>query len=302
MNHVLVIDTNQQPTTPLHPAAARRLLSSGQAAVWRHYPFTIILNATTPPREEIHPLRLKLDPGSKTTGMALVDDTGGQVVWAAELAHRGQTIRDAVLTRRAVRRSRRQRHTRYRKQRFLNRRRRDGWLPRSLESRVANVETWVRRLTRLVLVGAISMELVRFDTQLMQDAEVSGVAYQQGTPAGYETREYLLEKCGRRCAYCRKENVPLQVEHLIPKARGGSDRVSNLTLACEPCNQRKSNQTATEFGFPQLMAQAKQPLKDAAAINSTRWALYQALGALGLPLEAGTGRRSPSGCCCRTRS
>ena len=71
--------------------------------------------------------------------------------------------------------------------------------------------------------------------------------------------------------------MPLQIEHLTPRARGGSNRVSNLTLACEPCNVKKGTQTAAEFGFPDLQAQAKQPLKDAAAVNATRWALYAAV-------------------------
>jgi hypothetical protein len=141
-------------------------------------------------------------------------------------------------------------------------------------------------------VSALSVELVRFDTQLMQNAEVSGVLYQQGELAGYEVREYLLEKWARKCAYCGAEGLPLQIEHLTPRARGGSDRINNLALACQSCNQRKGNRTAAEFGFPQLMAQARQPLKDAAAVNTTRWALYGRLVATGLPVEAGTGGRT----------
>jgi hypothetical protein len=88
------------------------------------------------------------------------------------------------------------------------------------------------------------------------------------------------------------EPAPLQVEHITPRARGGSNRVSNLTLACEPCNQAKGNRTASEFGFPQLQAQAKASLKDAAAVNMTRWALYKRLLATGLPAETGTGGRT----------
>src|SRR5712691_9027905 len=69
---------------------------------------------------------------------------------------------------------------------------------------------------------------------------------------GYQVREYLLTKWQRACAYCGAKEIALQVEHIVPKARGGSDRVDNLTLACEPCNQRKGNKTAAEFGFPQI--------------------------------------------------
>jgi len=118
---------------------------------------------------------------------------------------------------------------------------------------------------------------------------------------GYEVREYLLEKFGRKCVYCGKENVPLQVEHIVPKTRGGTDRVSNLTLACEPCNQKKGNQTAEEFGYPKVQSIASKPkddgkadifLKDAAAVNTTRWALYRHIQETGLPIEVGTGGRT----------
>jgi len=284
---VFVLDSNKQPLDPCHPARARELLRKGRAAVFRRFPFTIILRDRHGGQVTGH--RLKLDPGSETTGLAIVQEVSGQVVWVGELTHRGQAIRNALLARRARRRSRRQRKTRYRPARWLNRRRPSGWLAPSLHHRVLTTLTWAKRLHRFCPLDAISMELVRFDTQLMQDAEISGVAYQQGDLAGYELREYLLEKWARRCAYCGATNVRLQIEHLVPKARGGSNRVSNLTLACESCNLRKGNQTAAEFGFAQLMAQAKQPLKDAAVVNSVRWALWRAVSAFGLPVEVGTG-------------
>jgi 5-methylcytosine-specific restriction endonuclease McrA len=291
MSLVFVVDQQQKPCAPVHPGRARHLLSHGRAAVYRRYPFTIILREGAP-TEESAPLRLKIDPGSQTTGLAVVNDATGQVVWAAELAHRGQQVKARLDQRRMCRRSRRQRHTRYRPARFLNRRRRAGWLPPSLESRLSNTLTWVERLRRWCLVGALSLERVTFDTQLMQNAEISGVEYQQGELEGYEVREYLLEKFGRTCAYCNATNVPLQVEHIVPTVRDGSNRVSNLTMACKPCNDAKGTRTAAEFGHPEIQAQAKQPLRDAAAVNATRWALYHRLVATGLPLETGTGGRT----------
>jgi 5-methylcytosine-specific restriction endonuclease McrA len=150
----------------------------------------------------------------------------------------------------------------------------------------------VHRLRRWCPVGALSLELVKFDTQLMEHPEISGIEYQQGTLQGYEIREYLLEKFGRKCASCKAINVPLQVEHIVPEARHGSNRVSNLTMACKPCNDAKGNRTAAEFGHPEIQAQAKAPLRDAAAVNATRWALFQRLVATGLPLETGTGGRT----------
>ncbi len=291
MSQVFVLDNERKPLAPIHPGLARLLLTQRRAAVFRRFPFTIILKPDSP-TAPAEPLRLKIDPGSKTTGLAVVNDTTGQVVWAAELSHRGQAVKKRLDDRRAARRSRRQRKTRYRAPRFKNRRRSDGWLPPSLESRVANVLTWVARLHRLCPIEMLSMELVRFDTQLMQDAEISGIEYQQGTLFGYEVREYLLEKWERKCVYCGKTGAPLEVEHIVPKARGGSDRISNLTLACHSCNQKKGMQTAAEFGFPYLQTQARKPLKDAAAVNTTRWALYGCLKAKGLPVEVGTGGRT----------
>ncbi len=145
-------------------------------------------------------MRLKVDPGSKTTGMAVLNEATGEVVWAAELCHRGQQVKEALASRHAQRRSRRQRHTRYRPSRFANRPRPTGWLPPSLVSRVRNVLTWVERVQRCAPITDLSFELVRFDTQLIEHPDITGIEYHQGTLAGWEVREYLLLKWGYRCA------------------------------------------------------------------------------------------------------
>lgn len=297
MSNVFVIDTNKQPLAPVHPGRARLLLKQGKAAVWRRFPFTIVLKeALSVPN--IQPLRVKIDPGSKTTGIALVNDVSGEVVFAAELSHRGTAIKKALDTRRAARRGRRTRKTRYRAPRFQNRRRSAGWLPPSLESRIQNVLTWVNRLRRVCPIDAMSMEVVRFDLQKMEHPEISGVEYQQGTLQGYEVRQYLLDKWGRKCAYCGKDGVPLQIEHIHPRAKNGGNRVSNLCLACEKCNKAKGTRDIREFlakkpdVLKKILAQAKSPLKDAAAVNASRWALYERLKATGLPVECGSGGRT----------
>lgn len=121
MSKVFVIDTNKKPLNPIHPGYARWLLKNQKAAVFRRYPFTIILKQEVEyPR--LQSLRLKIDPGCKTTGLALVDDTLGEVVWAGALTHRGTQIRDTLISRRQLRRSRRNRKTRYRldKQHWLD--------------------------------------------------------------------------------------------------------------------------------------------------------------------------------------
>ena len=277
---------------PCHPARARQLIKQNKAAVYRHRPFTIILRE----REggDTQPIALKIDPGSRTTGIALVGEfkRGKRLVWAADLHHKGHVVAARMKARRALRRGRRHRKCRYRQPRFLNRRRQKGWLTPSMRSRIGNVKTWVERLRRWTPIASISLELVKFDTQKMVNPEISGVEYQQGELQGYEVREYLLEKFERKCAYCGIENVPLEIEHIMPRSRGGSDRVSNLTLSCRSCNQAKGNKTAAEFGYSEVQAKAQQPLRDVAAVNSMRWALFGLLKAAGLPVECSTGGRT----------
>ncbi|MGB3559528.1 MAG: RNA-guided endonuclease IscB [Geitlerinemataceae cyanobacterium] len=290
-NFIFVLDTNRKPLTPCTPGMARSLLKARKAAIFRRYPFTIILNKEV--QDTPKPLTIKLDPGSKTTGIALLKDT--QLIWAAELTHRGAAIKAALLSRRQLRRGRRNRKTRYRQARFLNRTRPQGWLAPSLQHRVDTTLTWVNRISRFAPVGSIAQELVRFDVQLMQNPELSGVEYQQGELQGYEVREYLLNKFSRQCVYCGAKNTALEIEHIKPRSQGGSNRVSNLTLACRSCNQLKGNQDLKDFltdkpdVLKRVLAQSKAPLKDAAAVNTTRWSLLSSLKSTGLPVTTGSG-------------
>lgn len=320
-NRVFVIDKQGNPLMPCHPARARQMLREKRAVVARRMPFTIrILDRVGGNTQD---LRLKIDPGAKITGVALVASFEQQkytVVWAGELAHRGELISKRMTSRREHRRSLRNRKTRYRPPRFLNRKKPKGWLPPSLEHRVATTMTWVKRLQRWSPVTCLSLERVRFDTQKLQNPEISGMEYQRGELFGYEIREYLLEKWGRQCAYCGAEEVPLEIDHLVPRSRGGTDRVSNLTIACHTCNQEKGNRDVQVFmgseylkkqrlkikrlkkkhrkkthcgkSLDAILSQAKQPLTDAAAVNATRNRIYQALDDLDLPLEIGTGGRT----------
>jgi 5-methylcytosine-specific restriction endonuclease McrA len=244
---VFVIDKKKKPLMPCSEKRARQLLERRRAVVHRMYPFTIRLKDRV--GGDVQPVRIKLDPGSKTTGLAVVreHDEGQHVLHLAEVTHRGGAVAKSMESRSAFRRRRRTANLRHRAPRFDNRRRPEGWLTPSMKSRIGNILTWAARLRLSAPVTALSQELVKFDLQKMEDPEISGSEYQQGTLAGYELREYLLEKWRRTCAYCGKKDVPLQVEHIHPRSKGGSDRVSNLCLACEPCNRRKGNKPVETF-------------------------------------------------------
>ncbi|MHB1942793.1 MAG: RNA-guided endonuclease IscB, partial [Acidiferrobacteraceae bacterium] len=303
---VFVIDKRKKPLMPCSEKRARKLLGSGRARVHRLVPFSIRIIDREAADCVLQSIRIKIDPGSKFTGMAVVRESKEvdvvtseigitvHVLSLFELQHRGRQISEALTARRQMRRRRRS-GLRYRAPRFLNRgNKQRGWLAPSLQHRVDTTIPWVNRFQKLVPVVGVAQELVRFDMQQIDNPEISGTEYQQGTLAGYEVREYLLEKWGRKCAYCDAKDVPLNLDHIHPKASGGSNRVSNLTLSCVPCNQRKGAQDVHLFVKNSarlycLLTQAKRSLKDAAAVNSTRWTLFNALKATGLPVVTGSG-------------
>lgn len=313
VRRVLVLNTDKAPLMPCHPARARALLRQRKAAVYRRVPFTIIL------KEQNHeavtqPIELKLNPGSKVTGIALVAafaKRGATVVWAAHLHHRGHVVKSALDSRRASRRGRRNRHTRYRAPRFLNRARPDGWLPPSLLSRVANVQTWTRRLIVAAPVSQLHIEIARFDTQFMQNPDIKGVEYQRGTLYDWELREYLLYRHNHTCAYCGglSGDHVLEREHVIPRSKGGSNRVANQVIACRACNEAKNSLLPSEWmgklrascsklnqrraaNLAKIIRGLRPSLKDAAAINALRYRIGDELKTFGLPVGFWSGGRT----------
>lgn len=307
---VFVLDRQRHPLMPCHPARARKLLQSGRARVHHLAPFVIRLVGREAAQSEIPGVEVGIDPGSKATGISAFQTTlAGRVgLVSIEVQHRGRAIHKKMGQRAAYRRGRRSRNLRYRALRFENRTRPNGWLTPSLQHRVDSTMSMVNRLRRWAPVVAIHQELVRFDMQQIENPEISGVEYQQGTLAGFETREYLLAKFDRTCVYCGASGVgpgsaPMNLDHIVARSRGGSNRVSNLTLACVPCNDSKGNQAVEEwladtFGTEaaaiakRVLARAKAPLRDAAAVNATRWALWRALTASGLAVSTGSGGRT----------
>lgn len=295
---VFVLDRHHQPLMPCSEKRARLLLNRGRAVVHRRVPFVIRLKDRGREESSVQEGALKLDPGSKTTGLAVVRVEQQQVgevhhaLLLANLSHRGQQVHQALQQRAGYRRRRRSANLRHRPARFHNRRRKEKWLPPSLRSRIGNVLTWARRLVHWVPISRIEVERVRFDTQLLQDPEISGVGYQCGELFGWEVRSYVLEKFGHRCAYCHSEQGPFELDHVRPRARGGSSRIANLALSCHACNVAKGNRTASEWGHPEVEAQAKARLVDAAAMNASRSALVEALQRLDLPIGAWSGGRT----------
>ena len=268
---VLVIDKRKRPCNTISAAYARILLFNKQAVIHKRFPFTIRLrndNAVLKDRNYI----VKLDPGSRTTGVAIIDNRD-QIVMLAEIEHRGHIIKKNLDKRRAVRRSRRNRKTRYREARFLNRTKPRGWLAPSIKSRADNIINFVKKYKKLLKITKVMIENVSFDVaQMSSDNYLIGTDYQQGVLYQKELRSFIFNRSNNQCVYCGAKAE--EIDHIIARSNGGTNSTYNLVASCRSCNEKKSNLSLKEFG--KLMnkdysyLEPKKLPKDAAIVQSAR--------------------------------
>ena len=241
---VLVIDKRKRPCNAISEAYARILLYSKQAVIHKRFPFTIRLkndNAVLTDKN----YTVKLDPGANTTGIAVVSND--EVVMLAEIEHRGKVIKRSLDNRRTIRRSRRNRKTRYRACRFNNRTRLEGWIAPSVKSRADNVINFIKKYKRLLNIDKVMIERVSFDTaQMSSDVELYGTDYQRGSLYQTKLRDFVFSRSNGKCSYCGKPAE--EIDHIIPRSKGGTDSVNNLTASCRACNEKKSNLSLKDFG------------------------------------------------------
>lgn len=257
---------------PCSPAKAGHLLKEGKAIILMREPPIIQLNYLS--EAKVQNITLGIDPGYKFVGYSAISDR--QEIISGEMELRTD-ISKLLKEKRMYRRGRRNKLW-YRPPRFDNRVKDKGWLPPSLQHKKDSIINLIEKLKEILPIKDIIIEVAKFDTQKMQNPGINGIEYQQGELQGYEIREYLLEKWKRRCAYCGTKTGRLEIDHIVPKSKGGTDKVSNLTLSCLKCNQKKGNKTATEFGYPEIQKKAKESLKATAFMNILRWQLVNGLG------------------------
>ncbi|MHB1709169.1 MAG: RNA-guided endonuclease IscB [Thermoplasmataceae archaeon] len=267
---VPVINMRNEPLMPTTPGKARKLLKHNKARVISSNPFTIQLLYAT--GETKQPAKLGIDSGYKYVGFSVV--TEKRELISGEAVTR--TDMPKLNVEKSMYRRGRRNKLWYRQPRFMNRgNNKEGWFAPSIEHKIQTHIRLIEKLKRILPVTRTVIEVTSFDTQKIQNPEISGIEYQQGELQGYEIREYLLEKFHRACVYCGKTNVPLEIEHLTPRSRGGPDTVNNLAISCHDCNQEKDNLTAEEFGHAEVRKKASMPLRDAAFMNTVRWKLTQ---------------------------
>ena len=218
---------------PCSQRKARILLRDGKAEIYKYNPFTIRLTYAT--GETVQSCNVGVDTGSRHIGLAVTSED--KVLFKGEVELR-QDVKSNLDTRRTLRRSRRNRKTRYRKCRFLNRKRENGWLPPSLQNRINHTFRWIDELTWLVPQPELHIEVGKFDAAKIISPDIKGVDYQHGQTYGfYDERYFVFARDSYTCQCCGKsEDKILQTHHIIYRSNGGTDRADNLITVCTDCH------------------------------------------------------------------
>ena len=268
---VFVLNRSKKPLDMISHAKARILLKNRLAVVHKIYPFTIRLRDNSCGSND-KTYTVKIDPGSKHTGIAITNNNNS-VVMLAEIEHRGHVVKRDLYGRRAIRHNRRSRKTRYRPAKFLNRTKPQGWLAPSVKSRADNVINFIKKYKKLLNIDKVMIENVSFNTAQMTSGDyLVGTDYQQGPLYDTNLREFVFSKTQGRCSYCGAKAE--EIDHIVPRANGGTDSSYNLTPTCRACNQMKSNLSLKDFGklvgkdFSRL--EPRKLPKDAAIVQIAR--------------------------------
>lgn len=268
---VYVLSQNGQPLMPTeNHAKVRVFLKQGKAKVVQRCPFTIqLLYESTTHTQKIN---LGIDAGSKTIGVSATTET--KVLYEAEVVLRNDIV-ELLSGRRALRRSRRNRKTRYRKPRFDNRKKPDGWLAPSIRQKIETHVTVVENITKILPMTKIIVETASFDIQKIKNPEIEGEGYQQGEQLDFwNVREYVLFRDGHTCQCCKgksKDNI-LNVHHIESRKTGGN-APNNLITLCETCHKAYHKGIIT---LPKEIHRGMR-FRDAAFMGIMRWAFYDRL-------------------------
>ena len=229
---VYIIDKEGRPLMPTKRyGKVKWLLRRKQAKVVKRSPFTIQL-LYEPQTHCTQPVTLGVDAGSKHVGLSA--STEKEELFSAEM-----TLRDDIpqlMTARSQSRGTRRSRLRYRKPRFDNRRRSDGWLTPTMEAKVRAHENVIDDVCTILPVSRIVIETASFDIQKITDEDIEGRRYQEGEQLGYENvKAYVKARDNFTCWNCGSHEH-LEVHHIVQRKDGGSDRPANLITLCEKCH------------------------------------------------------------------
>lgn len=274
--------------TPLMPTtrhgAVRRWLRDGKARVVRRDPFTIQILWENPGK--IQEVCLGVDLGTAHVGLSAV--TAKEEVFRGEARLRTD-LSEKLTQRRRYRRNRRSRKVRYRKPRFENRRRAEGWLAPSVRAKVEETVKVIGLVRSILPVACITLEIGRFDPHKLKDPDVEGEGYQHGEQLGFwDVREYVLWRDRNICQGCQgaSKDPVLEVHHVRERSRGGSDRPDNLITVCKSCH--REYHTGTGKSLPEPV----KSLRDATQFNVLKSRVVEVVRGWGLSVEITFGSRT----------
>lgn len=243
MRYVYVLNKHGEPLMPCSPGKARIMLKQQKACVVKRTPFTIkLLHGSAGYKQ---PVTLGVDAGSKHVSLSA--STEKRELYSEEFTPRNDVV-ELLSTCRQNRRSRRNRKTRYRAPRFNNRvhSKHKGWLAPSVEVKIQEHITVIKRICRILPVTLVRVETAEFDTQRLKAMLAGkplpvGTDYQLGEMYDeYNVRQYVLKRDNYTCQCCgahttAKKAVKLHVHHLESRKVGGN-APSNLITLCTACH------------------------------------------------------------------
>ncbi|KAB7704035.1 HNH endonuclease [Bacillus aerolatus] len=263
---VFIKNKHGEPLMPCSHRKARLLLKEKKAKVLTYKPFTIqLLYGSYGYKQKVY---VGVDLGAKHLGLAITSED--KVLIKGEIELR-QDVKSLLDTRRIYRCSRRNRKNRYRKPRFQNRTRPEGWLPPSIQSRIENTFFWIDKFCSLVPNPKLTIEVGKFDSQKMLNPDIQGVEYQQGQTHGYyDVRYFVLARDNYTCQVCRKKNKIFNTHHIVYRSHGGTDRADNLITVCMDCHTYENHQKGSIL-YKWMMEGKKLPrYKEGAFMNIVR--------------------------------
>ena len=271
---VYVISKDGQPLMPMRRhGKVRRLLDSKRAKVVRRDPFTIGLLFET---EKTEPsLTLGVDTGSSKIGCAVVTPKK-EVLYVSEVEIRND-ITTKMERRKIYRRARRNRKTRYRKPRFLNRgnsTKKDRFSP-TMTSKINSHIREIEFIKSILPIKQIVLETGTFDPHLLKMQEEGKPfnrhwGYQKGPNYGFgNTKAACLNRDNYTCKCCKTKKSTLHVHHIIYRSNGGADTLDNLITLCEECHKKLHNGELKAFES-KLIGKKKGSLKHATQMNIIR--------------------------------
>ena len=269
---VFTINKNGEKLMPCKPSKARKLLRDNKAKIVSHQPFTIqLLYGSSGYKQNIN---LGIDLGAKHIGMAIT--TEDKVLAKGEIELRDD-VSILLGTRKIYRRSRRDRKTRYREPRFLNRTKskKKGWLPPSILSRIDNSFMWIDKFTSLLPNPKVSIEVGKFDVAKMINPKIEGVDYQKGQTYGYhDIRYFVFARDSYTCQVCKKKDKILQTHHIVYTSKGGSNRADNLITVCTDCHTSKNHKEGGILYDWMIKDKKVKSYKEASFMNTLRLKVF----------------------------